>query len=708
MKNLKMTQKLGLGFGSVTLLACLLGYMAYNALHRSSDAIVVIAESYIPTLDVSANMLNEIRMARYNMRQFEFYGIKNDFLEAEKNLKAMGLKFEQLKTLAVANPDLKVIVATVNEFPSLYKGYTDGTQATYQAVTTVENFRTAMLDSAKIAEDSLQELEKVIYEAQAVVHAKNDINGLLANTENLYKVISIALTFKEIRRLYANARPNFDVSIRVTVDKLGAEALDTLTTLEANISHENIKVFVKKSKAGMAQYLNDMTQLFHGWEAINVAAKSRREFSNRLAESLEKQNDATSERAVSFAKEADGKASNATKQVAIVAAGVVVLSILLSLLITRVITTPLNRSMHFAQSVAAGQLHEVLDVYSRDELGKLADAMRSMVESLKAKIGEANGQAAQAEKMGQEAKLAMEEAKVAQAAAENAKREGMLTAAHQLEDIVTVLSSAATQLSAQVEESERSASMASERLTDTATAMEEMNATVLEVARSAGSTAQVSNDARAKAEQGADIVGNVVKCIQEVEKHSMQLKEDMQQLGLQAESIGTIMNVISDIADQTNLLALNAAIEAARAGEAGRGFAVVADEVRKLAEKTMQATVEVGNAIKGVQLSADKNMKGVSTSTQVIAQATDLVGQAGDSLKEIVLLVENSADQVRTIATAAEEQSATSEEINRSLGIVSNASCETARAMSDAAHAVSDLSQQAHALSRLIEDMKRA
>ena len=291
--------------------------------------------------------------------------------------------------------------------------------------------------------------------------------------------------------------------------------------------------------------------------------------------------------------------------------------------------------------------------------------------------------------------------------AAGAALQGRLEAANQLEAVVDVMSAATAHLSVQVEQSERGAAITSERITETATAMEEMNVTVLEVARSAGGASDVSNNAKAKAEHGAHIVEDVVNCINDVERQSLQLKEDMVQLGEQAEAIGTIMNVISDIADQTNLLALNAAIEAARAGEAGRGFAVVADEVRKLAEKTMQATVEVGSAIKGVQQSADKNMKSVDASRQNIVQATELVRQAGEALKEIVLLVERSADQVRTIATAAEEQSSTSEEINHSLGTVSNASSDTARAMAEAAQAVSDLSQQAQNLVRLIENMKQ-
>ena len=161
----------------------------------------------------------------------------------------------------------------------------------------------------------------------------------------------------------------------------------------------------------------------------------------------------------------------------------------------------------------------------------------------------------------------------------------------------------------------------------------------------------------------------------------MRLKTDMLSLGQQAEGIGRIMGVISDIADQTNLLALNAAIEAARAGDAGRGFAVVADEVRKLAEKTMSATKEVDESVRGIQHSAHQNMSSVDRAVEAIGQATSLANRSGEALRAIVDLVGMATDQVASIATAAEEQSATSEEITRSIEDVSRISSETSEAM---------------------------
>ncbi|MDR2727408.1 MAG: methyl-accepting chemotaxis protein, partial [Deltaproteobacteria bacterium] len=175
--------------------------------------------------------------------------------------------------------------------------------------------------------------------------------------------------------------------------------------------------------------------------------------------------------------------------------------------------------------------------------------------------------------------------------------------AEQAASIATRVASSSEELSAQVEQVSRGAEQQRARVESTATAMTEMNSTVLEVARNAGHASEQSEATKNKASDGAALVGKVVHAINLVNKVASTLQTNMQELGGQAESIGGVMNVISDIADQTNLLALNAAIEAARAGEAGRGFAVVADEVRKLAEKTMSATQEVGANITAIQQS---------------------------------------------------------------------------------------------------------
>ncbi|MEF2230510.1 MAG: methyl-accepting chemotaxis protein [Pseudodesulfovibrio sp.] len=280
-------------------------------------------------------------------------------------------------------------------------------------------------------------------------------------------------------------------------------------------------------------------------------------------------------------------------------------------------------------------------------------------------------------------------------------------AAHEAEEISQYLSSAAEQLAAQIEEASRGSEQQKQRAGETAVAMEEMNSTVLEVARNAGLAAEDADTARSNAQKGEGIVGQVIVAVGDVESQAASLKKSMEELGNQAADIGKVLEVITDIADQTNLLALNAAIEAARAGEAGRGFAVVADEVRKLAEKTMAATSEVGQAIGKIQTMTKENVAATEAAAASVGRSTELANESGRSLKEIVSFVDNAADQVRAIATAAEQQSATSEEINRATEEINRISVETSQVMNEAAQAIQEVSSMASRLNTVIEDMTR-
>ncbi len=392
-----------------------------------------------------------------------------------------------------------------------------------------------------------------------------------------------------------------------------------------------------------------------------------------------------------------------------VGAGVVAILLLVGitlLALDKIIVKPLQELEAYARSVAAGDLDRSLTLMRRNEIGKLADSLRSMVGSLKGKIAEADEKSRIARDESDRAARATEEAEAARLAAEQAKAEGMLHAATQLEGVVEAVTTASEELSAQVEQASRGSERQTTRVGETATAMEEMNATVLEVARNAGQAADSAKNAKGKAESGAEVVERVVADISRIQAQAMELKKEMTSLGQQAQSTGQILGVISDIADQTNLLALNAAIEAARAGEAGRGFAVVADEVRKLAEKTMTATKEVGDAIRDIQTGTRNNVGNVDQVVDMIDSTTNLAGTSGEALREIVQLVDATAQQVQSIATAAEEQSATSEEINHSIEDVNRISLETSAAMQHSATAVAEMAQQAQVLRGLIASMK--
>lgn len=374
--------------------------------------------------------------------------------------------------------------------------------------------------------------------------------------------------------------------------------------------------------------------------------------------------------------------------------------------IVRQITRDLGACVVFADAVAEGELDRELALNRGDEIGRLAKSLGIMVSKLRDLIETTRHKSEEAAEQTAIARNATIQAEEALARAEGSRKEALVYAVDQLEAIVEVVSSASSQISAQIEQSSQGALQQADRVRETATAMEEMNSTVLEVARSASGAADVAGLARNKADDGARVVEKVVAGIGQVDVQSRALKTDMDDLGRQAEGIGSILSVISDIADQTNLLALNAAIEAARAGEAGRGFAVVADEVRKLAEKTMTATQQVGEAVRNIQGGTRKNVDNVEKAVVTIVEATKLANEAEEALREIVTLVDQATDQVRSIATASEEQSSASEEITRSVDDVRRISDETSAAMRESAQAVSELANQAGILRTLVDKLR--
>ena len=387
-------------------------------------------------------------------------------------------------------------------------------------------------------------------------------------------------------------------------------------------------------------------------------------------------------------------------------AGLGILFILLGVCMARALSRPLRSATMYAESVAAGNFDETLVNTSKDEVGVLARALQHMVHNLKEKIAESDAKSAECVQESDRATQALEEAKVATEKAKQGQK-AILQAAENVQLVVSRLTEATQQLSSHVQHASTSAEQQREQVACSATSMEEMNATVLEVARNAGVASEASERAKLNAQTGENIVEGSIKAIRAVQEDTRVLKENMNVLGKQAESIGQIMTVISDIADQTNLLALNAAIEAARAGEAGRGFAVVADEVRKLAEKTMTATKEVGSAISGIQVGTQKSVDAVDQTTSNLETATELVHKSGESLADIVKESNYTADQVRSIATAAEEQSAASEEIARSLDGINAVATETATAMVEATSAVADLVGQAEELQTLVDSLRQ-
>lgn len=337
---------------------------------------------------------------------------------------------------------------------------------------------------------------------------------------------------------------------------------------------------------------------------------------------------------------------------------------LVSVTITRRITKPIDSVVHAMQRILHGDLTgEELSITSSDELGDLGRATNEMQKSLRTMIGSVSTSAE---------RIAIASEEFSATAAEQAQgAENQKDQTHQVAAAMLQMSSTV----AQVAENSTKASEASRKAADTA--------------RLGG---QIVEDTLAKMRAIADSVGHTAKRVQELGKSSNQ--------------IGEIIGVIDDIADQTNLLALNAAIEAARAGEQGRGFAVVADEVRKLAERTSKATKEITQMIQNIQTETHSAVEAMQAGTKQVELGVESTTQAGNSLHEIIKTSELVGDMILLIASASTEQSSASDEINVNIEQIAKIAQETAAGSQESAKAVHELSKLATNLQTIVNKFR--
>ncbi|UZE24195.1 methyl-accepting chemotaxis protein [Pseudomonas sp. B21-056] len=374
-------------------------------------------------------------------------------------------------------------------------------------------------------------------------------------------------------------------------------------------------------------------------------------------------NELNNELTVSQVVKRDQETTQAKDTLVIVTILALAFGLLAAWLITRQIVVPLQQTLVAVERVASGDLSNNLEVSRRDEMGQLQGSLQRMVVSLRELIGG-------------------------------------------IRDGVTQIASAAEQLSAVTEQTSAGVNNQKIETDQVATAMHEMTATVQEVARNAEEASEAAVAADQQAREGERVVGEAISQIERLANEVGNSTEAMSHLKHESDKIGSVLDVIKSVAQQTNLLALNAAIEAARAGEAGRGFAVVADEVRSLAQRTQKSTEEIEDLILGLQSGTEKVATIMDNSRSLTDSSVELTRRAGGSLENITRTVSAIQSMNQQIAAAAEQQSATAEEINRSVLNVRDVSEQTSAASEETAASSAELARLGVHLQTLVGRFK--
>ena len=335
------------------------------------------------------------------------------------------------------------------------------------------------------------------------------------------------------------------------------------------------------------------------------------------------------------------------------------LTVLFAWLLTRSITLPISQALEAAEEVAEGNLTRPIKVDGNDEAGRLLAAMAKMQDKLRDTLQRIAGSATQ-------------------------------------------LASAAEELNAVTDESARGLTQQNNEIEQAATAVNEMTSAVEEVARNAVSTSEASKSATASAGDGRDLVLETVSAIERMSGDVQSTATLIGNLAAESRDIGKVLDVIRGLADQTNLLALNAAIEAARAGEAGRGFAVVADEVRALAHRTQQSTSEIERMIGSIQGGTEHAVDSMRNSTERAESTLNIAKGAGLALETINTAIVEINERNLVIASAAEEQAQVAREVDRNLVNIRDLSVQSATGASQTSSASNELSRLAVDLNSMV------
>ncbi|ROO01742.1 methyl-accepting chemotaxis protein [Pseudomonas moraviensis] len=632
--NISVNMKLGLGFGLVLALTCILALTGWTSLGGLIDRSNWMSD--ITQLNAGLTKLRVVRL-QYMLTNGDETAAQNVQTTLESfaaQQQALISKFKSPENVALLKQQAATIAEYQTSLNKMRNAYRTGNSARDTMSVNAQNAYNLIesisqrVQQMELSDQRFEQFQAVTAAKEAFILARYEVRGYTAtsNAETEQKAVSqIDAAISSLKPLNA---------------QFAATQQDALRQLETALtSYRSALMAYKNANTDAVQARKEMTD-----QGTTIVALSEQLYQIQLD-----RRDAESAQARTF------------QLISTLLA--LLVGVIAAVIITRQITRPLQETLAVVERIASGDLTQNVTVTRRDELGVLQQGIARMGVTLRDLISG-------------------------------------------IRDGVTQIASAAEELSAVTEQTSAGVNSQKVETDQVATAMHEMTATVQEVARNAEEASQAAAAADGEAREGDKVVNEAIAQIERLASEVVRSTEAMSVLQQESDKIGSVMDVIKAVAEQTNLLALNAAIEAARAGEAGRGFAVVADEVRGLAQRTQKSTEEIEGLVAGLQNGTQQVSAVMNNSRALTDSSVALTRKAGASLENITRTVSNIQSMNQQIAAAAEQQSAVAEEISRSIINVRDVSEQTAAASDETAASSVELARLGGQLQQMVSHFR--